>query len=133
MAGKKNGTRLSDDWQPTGKALMYVSTMLQPHQIQWVRNRFVRHFTGPDAKAPVKKDWDRAWVNWVEGDLWRARKIRIEDVVEAHSEQPNPNTIWHLRMKGWLGKKFWPAMAGPKPDERGCYVPKEVLKDYGLA
>jgi hypothetical protein len=27
---------------------------------------FKRYFTGPDARQPVKKDWARAWLNWIE-------------------------------------------------------------------
>jgi hypothetical protein len=134
MTTKKQGTRLSFDWQPTGKALMHAQALgLQPHQIQWVRNQFVRYFTGEDAARPVKKDWDRAFMNWVERDAHKARRVRKEDIAEAHREQTNPNLLWHLRMKGWLERKFWPAMAGPTPNEKGCAVPKEVLREFGLA
>lgn len=136
MAGKRIGTRIEETWQVTGKSLAYAEALgLEPHQILWVRNRFVRHFTGADCKAPVKKDWHRAWVNWIEGDLWRARKVRKEDVADAHRGQPDPNSQWHVRMAGWLrsGKKFWPVNAGPSPDEKGCYVPREVLKEFGIA
>jgi hypothetical protein len=31
-----------------------------------VFEQFKRYFTGPDAKQPVKKDWTRAWLNWIE-------------------------------------------------------------------
>lgn len=30
---------------------------------QWTK--FFKHFTSPDAKKPVKKDWETAWINWI--------------------------------------------------------------------
>lgn len=134
MTTRKQGTRLTLDWQPDGKAQLHAEALgLQPHQIQWVRNQFVRYFTGEDAARPVKKDWGRAFLNWVERDAYKARKVRKDEIAETYRDRPDPNLHWRLRLKGWTERKFWPAMAGPTPGERGCAAPKEVLREFGLA
>ena len=34
---------------------------------------------------------------------------------------------WEARLRAWQRNGFWPVFAGPKPGERGCFVPAEIL------
>ena len=65
---KTRGTRLPseailpDEWRATAQERR---PDLDPEQ---VFEKFKRYFTGPDAARPAKKDWNRAWLNWIDGE-----------------------------------------------------------------
>jgi hypothetical protein len=132
---KTQGTRISEDWQPSDKDKLAAQKLgLTPGQTAWVRDRFVRHFTGPDAKRPVKKDWSRAWLNWIEGDVAAAKRAVRQEAMTGSTPivAGTDLALWRIRMQGWMRNKFWPINAGPRPDEGGCYAPRVILREFGL-
>lgn len=125
-----NGTRLTDEWQPSDKDVLAVTLKyrLTPGQVIWIRDRFVDYFTGPDATRPVKKDWGRAFRNWCDTDAAKARRtIKQEQGCAGESLD-----LWRLRMNGWLKGLAWPAFAGPKPNEEGNFIPRVIREEFGL-
>lgn len=42
------------------------------------------------------------------------------------------NIQWNARMRGYKTAGVWLGDWGPKPEEHGCYVPQEVLKQWGM-
>jgi len=61
------GTRLANDWQPSAADCEYARKLnLTDAEIEFFAAQFRRWWTGPDAKRPVKKDWHRAWCNWLD-------------------------------------------------------------------
>lgn len=65
---KERGTRfpkdavLTEEWRQ-------ICQERKPHlDPNFVFEKFKRYFTGPDASKPVKRDWARAWMNWIDGE-----------------------------------------------------------------
>lgn len=40
---------------------------------------------------------------------------------------------WTMRLNAYRQDRFWPAVWGPPPGERGCLAPRSVLVQFGLA
>jgi len=49
----------------------------------------------------------------------------------SFSELPDQRARWTPRLRGWHRSGFWLADWGPKPNETGCCVPREVLQAVG--
>lgn len=61
-----NGWRLSPHWslcEPWGKWAMTEFTVSSERVVAEAR-KFHEHFSSPDAKQPIKRDWKTAWRNW---------------------------------------------------------------------
>lgn len=43
------------------------------YTVQYIAEQFIRYFTGPDAKEPVKKDWKRAFQGWCDRSISTAQ------------------------------------------------------------
>ncbi len=124
------GSRLAEDWKPSDANVEFAKDRgFSAIQIVDVARQFVRYWTGPDARSPAKKDWDRTWENWVEREAQRPGALRKP---AASDDDPNfgvrsPNALeFELGYKSWLRSKIWPINLGPKPDEPGCYLPVEI-------
>lgn len=70
---KDRGTRLPNDFVIPKDWRDWVKTAhgLQDGQIDWLATGFVRYWTGPDARNPMKKDWLRTWQNNVDSRVAR--------------------------------------------------------------
>lgn len=125
---KSTGTRLSPDWVPTEEDRAYARKKgWGDAQIEAEAVKFVRYWTGPDAKAPIKKDWHRTWCN------------RIDDMDERRGGRQNGSnganghglgvvdTPWVGRLMDFKERGFWAASWGPKPGQQGCQVPPSLL------
>jgi hypothetical protein len=38
-----------------------------------------------------------------------------------------PEADWEMRLRCWRKSRFWQPFWGPKPSERGCFAPPELL------
>lgn len=69
---KSKGERLAGDWKANGKFSEWAKSKgYDGIQIQGQEERFLRYWTGPDCKNPLKRDWYRAWQNWLDADIER--------------------------------------------------------------
>ncbi len=63
-------TRLDPSWSPSEGNRAYAKlTGLTDAQIDAIAVRYVRYWTGADAKQPLKADWDRTWENWIDREI----------------------------------------------------------------
>lgn len=53
----------------------------------------------------------------------RTEEQRIKKKDPGGSDSQN----WEMRLRCWRKSKFWQAWWGPKPSERGCFAPPELL------
>lgn len=54
---------------------------------------------------------------------------RIEEKVGfKNTDSHDDSAQWDARMRAWhrSGGRFWPAFAGPRPDEPGCWAPVKI-------
>jgi hypothetical protein len=49
----------------------------------------------------------------------------------SYGEIPNERAKWEPRVRSWREFRFWLPLWGPKPDEMGCFAPREVLQAVG--
>jgi DNA-binding transcriptional ArsR family regulator len=51
----------------------------------------------------------------------------------SFGEMPDPADRWQARVRSWIksGGKFWLADWGPRPNEPGCWAPRELLQATG--
>jgi len=51
----------------------------------------------------------------------------------SFGELPDPTDRWRARVRSWVrsGGKFWLADWGPRPNEPGCWAPRELLQATG--
>lgn len=64
------GTRLAVDWQPSPDGYAYARERNLEHaEIAGVAlPKFIRIFTSPDLKKPIRKGWDRTWCNFIDDE-----------------------------------------------------------------
>lgn len=129
---KREATRISADWQPTDEMRDYARNkgMMDP-TIDGEVVKFVRYFTSADAKEPAKKDWYRAWCNWID----RALERKPSNGNGAHAPADMGGGIiksdldWEWKMKLYYGpKRIWQGAWGPKPGEPHCEVPAKFIR-----
>lgn len=132
VAAKKprsEGTRLTEDWQPPVEFRDWaLKAGLSEARIDVETVKFVRYFTGPDCKAPVKKSWYQAWQNWIEsvpkgnGSNGNGNGSHAKPASSGSGDPP-----WQLRVKEFNKSGMWLASWGPEPGKPGCKAPAELL------
>ncbi len=131
---KERGSRITPDWTPTAEDWTYAHGKLSNKDAEGELIKFVRYFTGPDAKSPVKKDWARTWANWID----KAAESKPKTNGNGHHVNGNGNGStmyrdsvgdprWPARVAGYHRSKLWLASWGPEPGQPGCKVPAELL------
>ena len=57
-------------------------------------------------------------------------RARFPDRKMSFGEMPDPSDRWQARIRSWVrsGGKFWLADWGPRPNEPGCWAPRELLQ-----
>jgi hypothetical protein len=123
------GTRLEEDWQPPSAFREYgISKGLSESDIDAIVIKYVRYWTGPDAKEPVKKDWYRTWCNWIDDEAIRRPKKNGNGAHAGNNghdvQQPSS---WEVRMGLYNKGGAWSSMWGPEPGQPGCKVPQALL------
>jgi DNA-binding transcriptional ArsR family regulator len=99
----------------------------------WDRQREARRARRADGAAkgvpvlgteekPDKKNQGNAHVRARSAD----RKVNF-------GELPDPTDRWRVRVRSWVRSdgKFWLADWGPRPNEPGCWAPRELLQATG--
>jgi len=85
---KSKGTRLALDWKPSQKNYTAGTKLnLLTSDVDTEADAFREHFHGPDAKQPVKKDWDGAFNGWLRrgaADIVRRRSWGKPNTSGAH-------------------------------------------------
>lgn len=123
----KKGTRIDDAWAPTSEMRDYaLKKGFTEAQIDAEIVKFVRYFTGPDAKTPAKKDWHRTWCNWMDKAFESLPKRPAANGSNGGGYTPE-ETPWRSRVDGFRTKKLWLANWGPEPGHPGCKVPPQYL------
>ncbi len=131
---KARGTRIPDDWYPDDEMSKYsISKGLSQSDIDSEVTKFIRYFTGPDAKQPVKKDWYRTWCNWIDkaAESKPSRNGNGHSNGNGHTQFGSPEVNWAVRVEGFRQRNFWVSTWGPKPGEPHCKVPAEFLAPVG--
>jgi len=80
------------------------------------------------------RDWPAAWRTWIGNSIERAP--RLTNVVRLHEATPDEE---HQRRKHRVWMADWRRAPnqwdhqrrGPKPDEPGCQIPLEIMREFG--
>jgi len=62
---RKNGTRLSDDWQPDDAAFAFALDQIGAEKTHVEIERFKDHWLSVSGNKATKVDWTRTWRNWI--------------------------------------------------------------------
>lgn len=62
---KGRGTRLSPDWQPSGKDIEFAAVSIGITQVNKELERFRDYWAAQPGTAGVKSDWAATWRNWI--------------------------------------------------------------------
>lgn len=129
---KPKGTRLQKDWMPPAEYRDYAIKLgLSDQRIDAEAVKFVRHFTGPDCKRPVKKDWLGTWQNWVDGVPKSNGNGTHTNGHSGEDTRMYSNGLgdarWPLRVQAFHTNGVWMSSWGPEPGKPGCKVPPELL------
>lgn len=99
---------------------------------EWVR--FRNRYSAATGATGQSYDWDAVWHNWalrVAGEL--KREPVFTEVSTAPPKVPErPVSDWRRFMRVFVQTGNWLDAWGPKPDDPGCVVPDEVLKEFKL-
>ena len=75
---EKRGSRLSPDWTPSEKLLDWAKTRVRGIDLALETEMFVNHFVSATGRGSTKRNWDRAWQNWMLNNFKRqplARRV----------------------------------------------------------
>lgn len=114
---KAEATRLPSDWRAPAEYRDYADKIgISNERIDAMEIKFVRYWTGPDAKVPAKKDWFRTWCNWVDNEAERAGSNGGARAVspQGHVVQSGPD--WASREKMFYEKGIWLGSWDEQPD-----------------
>ncbi len=92
-------------------------------------------------EADLQREWDRfieeigeteeptlvRWIGWIRKAQQKRRSRKSRDQYDP--DAPVPPTPWEKRCDSWGESKFWLADWGPKPDEPGCWAPRDLVED----
>ncbi len=62
---RKNGTRLSDDWQPDDDAFAFALDQIGAEKTHVEIEKFKDHWLSVSGNKATKVDWTRTWRNWI--------------------------------------------------------------------
>jgi hypothetical protein len=121
--GKPEASRLPPDWVAPAEYRDYASQKgVSNERIDQIQVRFVRYWTGADAKDPAKKDWFRTWQNWIDKETERAGTNgggNGNGNGAARAAEPQGQIDWAHREKMYQEKGIWLSGWDEKPDEPG--------------
>lgn len=63
--GTTRGTRIPDDFAPSPRSLEWAATKAADVDLGRETEKFVNHWLTSTGKNAVKRDWNRAWQNWM--------------------------------------------------------------------
>ena len=74
---KSRGSRIKQDWAPKPETVGYLLGVMkcQKAMLEEEHQAFVDHFVSSSVVTAIKRDWDRAFINWVRKEMKRVREI----------------------------------------------------------
>ncbi|MEI6283411.1 MAG: DUF1376 domain-containing protein, partial [Alphaproteobacteria bacterium] len=125
-------TRLPPDWEPTEGNRAYAKlTGLADAKIDTIAIGFRRYWTGPDAKQPLKADWDRTWENWVDREI-QAGALNRGNGRGRSSGNDGGRVGWAARVAQTLDHARDPDVLPERRDEGG-FPPVHPQPSAGVA
>ena len=133
----KKGSRLSEDWKPSGADIAYADNLGLDASL--VAPRFRDWWLAAAGAKGVKLDWSATWRTWCRSTADRGECKRAKPAVTSHLTATE--AIWRQRLsKAWRewaegkrrDKPYWHVDWGPNPSEWDTKVPDEFLKEIGL-
>lgn len=70
--GYKKGTRIPEDWKPSGKEILYAQDKgLSQQEIRIEAEKFYNYWISAPGQRGIKLDWSATWRNWILNNLKR--------------------------------------------------------------
>ena len=107
----------------------YRYTLAEPYRLRWPRERE----RVPQVQNRVSQAGTRDEARPEKHERDALARTRFADRKASYGELPDPADLWQARIRSWIrsGSKFWLADWGPRPNEAGCWAPRELLQATG--
>lgn len=120
----KRGSRLPEDWKPSPAARAFAhSRGLDPEELAIA---FRAHWLAKPTKN-TSLDWSLNWQTWCLNAV-RWKPAQKHNPYEKKDVSLPSKSEWGARLLRYTPGGFWlPQIWGPRPEEKGTWVPKSDL------
>lgn len=119
-------TKITQSFCPDQESAEYAASLNL--NVDEEQRKFINHFS---ADGQLRHDWQFAFRAWCDKAAEFAANRKSSSGKQSEKQLTGDERYRSL-MIIFQKKGYWPKSAGPEPGKAGCYVPADVLREFGF-